>query len=198
MTRAAQILMCPPDYYGIEYEINPVDGLQPSDRSPVGRTAVAGPATVCWNNWALRSPACRRSPVCRTWCLRPMRRWSVAETAILSHFRYPQRRGEEPHCQRWLSEHGFQVQRLRSPAFFEGAGDALFCGDTLFAGYRIRSDVAAFHEIGDAARLPRDPAGTASPLLLPSRYLFLSLGPGRGDLLSRRPLTTTAARCFKN
>ena len=25
--------------------------------------------------------------------------------------------------------------------FFEGAGDALFCGETLFAGYRIRSDV---------------------------------------------------------
>jgi N-dimethylarginine dimethylaminohydrolase len=25
--------------------------------------------------------------------------------------------------------------------YFEGAGDALFCGPTLFAGYRIRSDV---------------------------------------------------------
>ena len=36
----------------------------------------------------------------------------------------------------------------RGPAFFEGAGDALFCGDTLFAGYRLRSEVAAFHEIG--------------------------------------------------
>ena len=41
------------------------------------------------------------------------------------------------------------MQRLHSPAFFEGAGDALFCGDTLFAGYRIRSDVAAFREIGE-------------------------------------------------
>jgi len=32
--------------------------------------------------------------------------------------------------------------------FFEGAGDALFCGDTLFAGYRIRSDARGHQQIG--------------------------------------------------
>ena len=37
--------------------------------------------------------------------------------------------------------HGFAVEHLPEGMFFEGAGDALFCGDTLFAGYRIRSDV---------------------------------------------------------
>jgi N-dimethylarginine dimethylaminohydrolase len=32
--------------------------------------------------------------------------------------------------------------------YFEGAGDALFCGDTLFAGYRLRSDVYGLQELG--------------------------------------------------
>ena len=31
---------------------------------------------------------------------------------------------------------------------FEGAGDALFCGDTLYAGYRMRSDAGGHQEIG--------------------------------------------------
>ena len=32
---------------------------------------------------------------------------------------------------------------------FEGAGDALFCGETLFAGYRFRSDVRSHQWIGE-------------------------------------------------
>ena len=94
---AAEILMCPSSYYGIEYEINPwMNQQRPSD----GRLAV--------------------------------RQWG--------HFRHPERQGEEALVSRWLSEHGFRLEALADGVFFEGAGDALFCGDTLFAGYRIRSD----------------------------------------------------------
>jgi N-dimethylarginine dimethylaminohydrolase len=69
--------------------------------------------------------------------------------AILSHFRHPQRQGEEPLCAAWLEEHGFAVERLPEQRFFEGAGDALFCGETLVAGYRIRSDVKSQQFIGE-------------------------------------------------
>ncbi len=31
--------------------------------------------------------------------------------------------------------------------YFEGAGDALFCGDTLFAGYRIRSTAISLQHV---------------------------------------------------
>jgi N-dimethylarginine dimethylaminohydrolase len=68
--------------------------------------------------------------------------------AILSHFAHPERRGEERYDLEWLDGRGFEVVRLPVDAFFEGAGDALFCGDTLFAGYRIRSQVVAHQEIG--------------------------------------------------
>jgi N-dimethylarginine dimethylaminohydrolase len=32
--------------------------------------------------------------------------------------------------------------------YFEGAGDALFCGDTLYAGYLVRSDANAMQWLG--------------------------------------------------
>ncbi|MCE9604290.1 MAG: amidinotransferase, partial [Planctomycetia bacterium] len=69
-------------------------------------------------------------------------------TAIISHFRHPQRQGEEPIDEAWLRAAGFQVRRLPEEIFFEGAGDALFCGDTLFAGYRIRSHARGHQLVG--------------------------------------------------
>jgi N-dimethylarginine dimethylaminohydrolase len=69
------------------------------------------------------------------------------DLAILSHFRHPQRQREEPRHRAWFAEHGFRLCSLKTPADFEGAGDALFCGDTLFAGYRIRSDIRAHQEV---------------------------------------------------
>ncbi|MBC7965304.1 MAG: amidinotransferase, partial [Fuerstia sp.] len=38
-----------------------------------------------------------------------------------------------------LEQLGLQIVSLPDDEFFEGAGDALFCGAGLFAGYRIRS-----------------------------------------------------------
>src|SRR5205814_1341422 len=70
------------------------------------------------------------------------------EMAILAHFRHPQRQGEEPYDADWLTAHGFTVRRVPGEVYFEGAGDALFCGDTLFAGYRIRSDARGHQQIG--------------------------------------------------
>jgi N-dimethylarginine dimethylaminohydrolase len=140
--------MCPPDYYGIEYEINPwMDRRQPCDHAAAVRQ---------WQ--ALRRLLEQAGAV--VWRVPPVAGLPDlvftanaalihGRQAILSRFRFPQRQGEERHYEQWLSQHGFQVRRLRAPTFFEGAGDALFCGDTLFAGYRIRSDVASVVEIGE-------------------------------------------------
>ena len=44
--------------------------------------------------------------------------------------------------------HGFRVESLPETSHFEGAGDALFCGTTLYAGYRFRSDARSHLWIG--------------------------------------------------
>lgn len=133
------ILMCPPDHYGIHYEINP---------------------------WMRRQRQADHGRAVKQWCdLQELLAQSGAQislleprdglpdlvftanaalifrrTAYLSRFRHAERQGEEDVDAQWLAEHDFTVERLPEKMYFEGAGDALFCGDTLFAGYRIRSD----------------------------------------------------------
>ncbi|GIW92739.1 MAG: hypothetical protein KatS3mg110_0780 [Pirellulaceae bacterium] len=146
MNDTPRILMCPPDYYGIQYEINP---------------------------WMNRSRPAAHAEACRQWeqlrriladtgatieLLEPVpglpdlvftanAAMIYQQTAYLSRFRHPERQGEEPINARWFSEHGYRVERLPEGYYFEGAGDALFCGDTLYAGYRIRTDIRSHQYI---------------------------------------------------
>jgi N-dimethylarginine dimethylaminohydrolase len=64
-----------------------------------------------------------------------------AGRAVLSNFRHPERQGEQGHFRAWFEEQGYEVLELPAERMFEGEGDALFVGDTLFAGYHFRSDV---------------------------------------------------------
>jgi N-dimethylarginine dimethylaminohydrolase len=66
-----------------------------------------------------------------------------------SQFRHEVRAREEPFFEAWFREHGYTVEHLPEETYFEGAGDALFCGETLFAGYRIRSDVRGHHFLAE-------------------------------------------------
>ena len=147
MSTPAHILMCPPDYYGIEYEINPwMSRSRQADRELAERqwrglheTLVGLGAKV-----SLLTPAAGLPDLVFTANAALIH----GRRAILSHFRHPQRQGEEPLCAAWLAEHGFTVERLPAERYFEGAGDALYCGETLIAGYRIRSDVISQQLVG--------------------------------------------------
>ena len=70
-------------------------------------------------------------------------------TAVLSRFRHHQRQGEEKYFEACLTQAGFEVVDTPDDHSFEGAGDALYCGDTLWAGYRQRSDAAGHQNIAD-------------------------------------------------
>lgn len=63
--------------------------------------------------------------------------------AFLARFRHAARQGETPCDESWLRHYGFETRVLPAGWDFEGAGDALFCGQTLFGGYLIRSDARA-------------------------------------------------------
>ena len=66
-------------------------------------------------------------------------------SAILSNFRYLERRPESAHFADWLAADGFQVHTLPEGVFFEGAGDALFerGREFLWAGHGFRSHESA-------------------------------------------------------
>jgi N-dimethylarginine dimethylaminohydrolase len=147
-TGNARILMCPPDYFGIHYEINPwMSRTRQADHELAVRQwqqlrailAEAG-AHIC------TLPPIEGLP---DLVFTANAALIHGRLAILSRFRHPQRQGEEPHDEAWFTQHGFEVVPLPLGFYFEGAGDALFCGDTLFAGYRIRSDARAHQWLGE-------------------------------------------------
>lgn len=139
------ILMCPPQFYGIEYEINPwMSRARPADNTR---------ASEQWEGLCkiLREAGARLSMLEPEEGLPDLVFTANAaivfkDRAILSSFRHPQRQRETPINAAWFEQQGFWGDYLPDKMYFEGAGDALFCGDTLFAGYRIRSDAVA-HQI---------------------------------------------------
>ena len=142
------ILMCPPDHFGIHYEINLwMSRNRPCDVAQAARQ---------WSQLrsileSLGAKISTLSPVEGLPDLVFTARIDAAliyrKRAILSNFLHSERQGEEPHFASCLAAHGFEIETLAEEETFEGAGDALFCGDTLLAGYRMRSHARAHHRI---------------------------------------------------
>jgi N-dimethylarginine dimethylaminohydrolase len=172
-----RILMCPPDYYGIEYEINPWMNRQ--------RQADHAVAVEQWSR--LRHTL--EDAGARIELLEPIKglpdlvftanaAMIYRREAVLARFRHPQRQGEEPFDEAWLAEHGFSIRKLDEGIYFEGAGDALFCGDTLIAGYRIRSDVRGHQLVGAMFGCRVIPLELVDPYYYHVDTCFCPLAPG--------------------
>jgi N-dimethylarginine dimethylaminohydrolase len=145
--RQPRILICRPDHYGIEYEINPW-----MSRS---RGSTPERAQRQWQNLydALRAlnvtvELLKPRPGLPDLVFTANAGLMFKERFYSSRFRHAVRAREEPYFDAWFAEHGFVVEHLPEGMYFEGAGDALFCGPTLFAGYRIRSDVHGHQYLG--------------------------------------------------
>jgi N-dimethylarginine dimethylaminohydrolase len=132
--------MCPPEYYGIEYEINPWMSR--------ARGSTPERARKQWND--LYNLLGKLGVTIEL--LEPQKGLPdlvfTANAGLIfrkcfysAQFRHEVRARETPYDEAWFAAHDFTVHHLPEGVYFEGAGDALFCGPTLFAGYRIRSDV---------------------------------------------------------
>ena len=135
-----RLLLCPPDHYGIEYEINPWMRRTRNAESKLARAQ--------WSSLhdALRSLGCQvdlltPQPGLPDLVFTANAGLVIGHRFVLSNFRHKERRGEEVHLERWFTGHRFEVVKLPPKLVFEGEGDALFCGDVLFCGYKFRSDI---------------------------------------------------------
>src|SRR6201984_351096 len=143
-----ELLLCPPDYYGIEYEINPWMSR-----------ARGADATLAKDQWAgLHATLSRLN--CKIELVPPQPKLpdmvftanaglTIGRQFIPSNFRHEERAGEAPHFARWMEEHGYEVTWLPPEYYFEGEGDALFGGGILFCGYKFRSDVKSHHAVAE-------------------------------------------------
>lgn len=169
--------MCPPDHYGIEYEINPWMSTE--------RQADHALACEQWRRLReqLVAAGATISEVTPVEGLPDLVFTANAamiykKQAILARFKHEQRQGEEPHFERWLTDNGWDVIPSPADLSFEGAGDALFCGDTLYAGYRMRSDAGGLQQIGELLGVRVLPLELVDPYYYHIDTCFCPLAPG--------------------
>ena len=175
--RMPRILMCPPDFYGIEYEINPwMSRSRGSSREAAHQQ---------WD--ALRDALVGLGVEIETMTPRPGLPDLVftANAGLVfgkrffsSRFRHEVRAKESPHFDAWFAGHGFTVEHLPEGVYFEGAGDALFCGDKLIAGYRIRSDALGHQFLGNTLGVQVLPVELVDPRFYHLDTCFCPLAPG--------------------
>ncbi len=145
----ATFLMCPPDYYGIEYEINPWMSLQRRADSKLARRQWEDLYTLLTGHLEARVELISPVKGLPDMVFTANAGLVFGGQFILANFRHSQRQGESPHFRSWFDKRGYQVHTLPPDQYFEGAGDGLFLGESLFAGYRIRSDIQAHGRIGE-------------------------------------------------
>lgn len=145
----SRLLVCPPTYFGIEYEINPWMRLH---------NRVNGAQAVRqWHDLmaVFEQKLCvgleRMAPVpgLPDLVFTANAGVVVGREAVLSRFRYPERQQEETHFDGWFRSHGYDVITVENGLYFEGAGDLLGFPEYWFGGYRQRSDIRALSFIGE-------------------------------------------------
>jgi lysine-ketoglutarate reductase/saccharopine dehydrogenase-like protein (TIGR00300 family) len=137
-----KFLMCPPDFFEVDYVINPwMEGN-------IGK-AQRATAAAQW-----RALHARLAEMAEVELLPPQRGLPdlvftanaavvVGNRAVLARFLHRERRGEEPLFQQWFKSRGFDALELPTNLSFEGAGDALLdrAGGWLWAAYGLRSEL---------------------------------------------------------
>jgi N-dimethylarginine dimethylaminohydrolase len=170
--------MCTPDYFGIEYEINPWMNIHKGSDPERSRqqwralyeTLVAQGVAV-----DLIAPVAGLPDLVFT----ANAGLVYHQIFISSRFRFRVRSGEAGYFESWAQRRGLEVVRLPEGYFFEGAGDALFCGETLFAGYRFRSDVRSHQWVGDRLGVEVLPMELVDPRFYHLDTCFCPLAPDR-------------------
>jgi len=73
---------------------------------------------------------------------------------VPARFRHPERQREVPHDVAWFTARGYSVDELPGVASHEGAGDALPFARSLLSGYRSRSDVSTHAALSAITGVP--------------------------------------------
>jgi N-dimethylarginine dimethylaminohydrolase len=140
-------LLCPPQHFGVLYEINPWMHREVSVEVDLARQQWEG---LVANLQAAGAEVVTMEPAEHVPDLVFTANAGLVSgsTFVPSHFRHPERQPETPVFAAWFEAAGSEVRRLPEELDHEGAGDALpFTGEdgrpVLLSGYRPRSDAAA-------------------------------------------------------
>ncbi|MDO9598620.1 MAG: arginine deiminase family protein [Azoarcus sp.] len=141
-----KILMCSPEFFDIEYEINPWMHVGNPVQPDLAR-----------QQWQLLYDIYTKRLGWEVSLIEPVSGLPdmvftangglvVGDRVALPKFRQPERQGETAHFERWFQQRGF-TDIWQPTHDFEGEGDALLWNRVLFAGYPWRTDRPAHAEL---------------------------------------------------
>lgn len=141
-------LLCPPTFFDVSYEINPWMDLRitpdkvraPEQWKNLHHTLLRLGAYIEYIEPARGNPDLVFTA--NAGLVRDL-------TIVMSRFKYKERQGEEPIFRQWFENRGYQIVDITKGSF-EGEGDALFAGETLFCGCGFRTDAEVYQEVAEA------------------------------------------------
>lgn len=151
------ILMCPPDYFGLQYAINPwMNPADPVDLDKAKRQwdSLVAAITAAGAEVVTLSPVEGLPDLVFT----ANAAFVADDKALIAHYKPVERQPEEPHAQAWFESQGFTAIQPPPHLYFEGAGEALtwqpMTGQAkVFAAYGQRSDAASHRLLNELSGL---------------------------------------------
>ena len=172
-----RVLMCAPEHFGVRYEINPWMSTRVSPDGAIARVQWDALARV-YRDAGLTIETVVPHPDQPDLVFTANAGLVAGRRFLISRFRHAERRGEEPIFDAWARRAGFEVVAPPPGVFFEGAGDALFCGETLFLGHGWRTEPEVQHWLEEVLSVPVVGLKLADPRFYHLDTCFCPLGGG--------------------
>ena len=173
-----RFLMCPPEHFGVLYEINPWMNREVAvdlDRARDQWGDLVATLTEVGAGIELLEPQPDLPDLVFTANAGTVNRGRF----VPSRFRHPQRQPEVHHDVAWFDAHGYDVAWLPEAVGHEGAGDALPFRGVFLSGYRSRSDAGAHGPLSTLLGAPVRPIELVDPRLYHLDLTFCPLDDRR-------------------
>jgi N-dimethylarginine dimethylaminohydrolase len=182
-----KILLCPPTYYDIEYEINPWMRLENKvDRQKVKEEY--GELKSVYKS--LGAEVLEINPVkgLPDMVYAANLGFPLGSKFALSNFRYLQRRREADYARIFFEKLGFEIVTLPDGVYFEGQGDLLTAGGKYFLGWGKRSSREAKEILSKKLGIEFVDFELKDPYFY---HLDMSLGPLDNETVLMKPESFT-------
>ncbi|MBI4009366.1 amidinotransferase [Candidatus Gottesmanbacteria bacterium] len=138
------ILMCRPDYFDIEYEINP--WMHKENQVNHSRAMKQWQVLYdAYKEYGVEVELIEQIKGLPDMTFTANGGIVSGNTFVVNKHRFKERAGEERYFEEWFKGRGFKTYRLK---YFQGGeGDALFFRDILYMGYGFRSDRESHDEV---------------------------------------------------
>ncbi len=176
MTR---VLMCPPTFFDIRYEINPWMSVQRNADRLAAQQQWMDLRQTLENALGARVEA--EDPVDGSpdMVFTANAGFVVGNTAVLSRFRHFERQPEEAYNRAWFQAAGLTVLELPASIRFEGEGDAFLADERILMGHGFRTEAGAAEALEKSIGMEVVPVELVDPWFYHLDTCLAPIGLGR-------------------